>query len=107
MGDVTPAPLSECTCAPGGPDDIRHDEGCPCRVSISPVLGRRRSLDLGMWVMHPTKPHLARLYCSGCEQYSRAVRIPTEAEKARAFPVPMYPDPPRGWEHGCPRCDAR
>lgn len=26
------APLSECTCEPGGPDDIRHDEGCPCRA---------------------------------------------------------------------------
>lgn len=40
MGDVTPvtapAPLSECTCSPGGPDDIRHDQGCPCRVDSSP-----------------------------------------------------------------------
>jgi hypothetical protein len=26
-----PASLTECTCKPGGPDDIRHEEGCPCR----------------------------------------------------------------------------
>lgn len=22
---------AHCTCPPGGPDDLRHDEGCPCR----------------------------------------------------------------------------
>ena len=41
MGDVTPvikpAPLSECTCPPGGPDSIRHDQGCPCRVDRTPA----------------------------------------------------------------------
>lgn len=63
------------------------------------------TLDLDMWVMHPTNPNLARLYCSGCESYSRAVRVPTEAEKRAAAPIPVYPHPPKGWEHGCPRCD--
>jgi hypothetical protein len=63
-------------------------------------------LDLDMWVVDPLQePGLARLYCSGCERFSRPVRVPTEAEKRAAFPVPVYPAPPRGWEHGCPRCD--
>lgn len=64
-----------------------------------------RTLDLGMWFMYPTKPHLARLYCDGCERYSRPVRVPTAAEKAAASPAPMFPQPPKGWERGCPRCD--
>jgi hypothetical protein len=64
-----------------------------------------RSLDLGMWYVVPGRPHLARLYCEECEQFSRPVRVPSKAEKASAFPVPMYPDPPKGWELGCPRCE--
>lgn len=55
---------------------------------------------------------LIHAYCEGCERFSRSVRPPTEAEKAEACKrhgVPsytvIYPDPPRGWENGCPRCD--
>lgn len=65
-----------------------------------------RSLDLDMWTVDLyERPNCARLYCSDCERSSRWVRLPTEAEKAAAFPVPLYPTPPKGWEHGCPRCD--
>lgn len=62
----------------------------------------RRRLDLGMWVQVPGKPHLARLYCEGCERFSRPVRVRVPTEPTA--PV-MYPDPPKGWGHGCPRCD--
>lgn len=58
---------------------------------------------------HP-KP-LIRAWCEECEQYSRAVRTPNEAEReavweAAGRPLTVtYPAPPRGWENGCPRCD--
>jgi hypothetical protein len=29
--EATPAPSNHCTCSPGTPDDLRHEEGCPCR----------------------------------------------------------------------------
>ena len=63
------------------------------------------SLDIGMWCVDPRQPHLAYLYCDECEQRSRSVKVPTEAQKAVNPSVPMYPTPPRGWEDGCPRCD--
>jgi hypothetical protein len=65
------------------------------------------AIDLGMWTMDTARAHLARLYCSGCETYSRSVRVPSQAEKDAAAPLPMYPEPPRGWANGCPRCDGR
>lgn len=42
---------------------------------------------------------LVRIYCEGCERYSRPVLAPAYDGR------PIYPDPPRGWENGCPRCD--
>jgi hypothetical protein len=61
----------------------------------------------GRGVKHPQP--LVRAYCEGCERYSRAVRAPTEAEKAKARERYgsgiLYPNPPRGWEQGCPRCE--
>lgn len=57
------------------------------------------------WTVDPaTEPGLARVYCSDCERHSRPVRVPTDAEKRAAFPVPLYPKPPKGWGRGCPRC---
>jgi hypothetical protein len=34
LREERPAPLTACTCEPGGPDDIRHDLGCPCRAAL-------------------------------------------------------------------------
>lgn len=74
-------------------------------------MSGRRTLDLGMWRVHPTHPHLVWLYCEGCETYSRTVRKPTEADKRVVRErcgdphAIVQPTPPRGWEHGCPRCD--
>jgi hypothetical protein len=54
---------------------------------------------------------LIRAYCEGCERFSRAVRPPTDRQIAEArerYGEPhavINPDPPRGWENGCPRCD--
>lgn len=52
---------------------------------------------------HP-KP-LVRIYCSGCETYSRPVLAPTDADRRKHGGV-LYPDPPKGWENDCPRCST-
>lgn len=49
-----------------------------------------------------SKP-LVRIYCGECETYSRPVLAPTAADN-RKHGSPLYPDPPKGWEDGCPRC---
>lgn len=84
-------------------------DGHGANLSSAGLRGRAGvTLDLDMWTVDSAqRPGCARLYCSECERFSRWVRVPTEAEKRRAFPVPMYPHPPKGWEHGCPRCDRR
>lgn len=53
---------------------------------------------------------LVRAQCYDCGHVSRVVAIPTEREKAKArersgdlFAV-IYPNTPKGWERGCPRC---
>lgn len=54
---------------------------------------------------------LVRIWCEGCETYSRPVRPPTPVQIAEARErfnapnAPINPDPPKGWEDGCPRCD--
>lgn len=40
---------------------------------------------------------LVRIYCEGCETFSRPVRPPKPGSG-------LNPDPPKGWESGCPRC---
>lgn len=87
------------------------------------------------WYTDQDRAHLVRLYCAGCETYSRPVLKPTEADTRRIsdrlvrdlvtkiherqtaepasdliraagnalYPV-VFPDPPKGWENGCPRC---
>lgn len=53
---------------------------------------------------------LVRAYCSYCEHVSRVVAVPTEREKAKARErcgdphAVIYPNTPKGWERGCPRC---
>lgn len=54
---------------------------------------------------HHPKP-LVRIYCHGCESYSRPVLAPTDADRRRTGHAVLNPDPPKGWEDGCPRCGS-
>lgn len=92
----------------------------------------------GGWYEVGETGRLVRLYCAGCETFSRPVRKPDDTDKRRVsdqmvrdlveriherqtvepaqelvraagralYPV-LFPDPPRGWERGCPRCMPR
>ena len=58
----------------------------------------------------PGRPSVVQAICGNCDHRSRVVRKPTELDKLKARErcgdphAVIWPDTPKGWEYGCPRC---